>query len=97
MTEIMAEIRDNGPIVVGMTLWEDFFSYSSGVYHHVAGENAGGHAIKMLGWGVDKATGDFYWLCQNQWSEKWGDKGFFKIGLGEVGIDAMGLACDPDL
>lgn len=97
MTELMGEIYNNGPIMVGMTLWEDFFSYSTGVYHHTTGGLAGGHAVKMLGWGIDDKTGDFYWICQNQWSAEWGEEGYFRIGLGEVGIDAMGISCEPDL
>ena len=43
----------------------------SGVYQHVSGSYLGGHAIKLLGWGVDKATGAPYWLCANSWNEDW--------------------------
>jgi len=41
------------------------------VYQHVSGSYLGGHAIKLLGWGVDKATGAPYWLCANSWNEDW--------------------------
>lgn len=30
-------------------MYQDFFSYKSGVYSHVTGGAVGGHAIKMLG------------------------------------------------
>ena len=30
-------------------MYEDFFSYRSGVYIHTSGQPVGGHAIKMLG------------------------------------------------
>lgn len=41
------------------------------MYQHVSGSYLGGHAIKLLGWGVDKATGAPYWLCANSWNEDW--------------------------
>jgi cathepsin B len=47
-------------------------SYKSGVYQHVSGEELGGHAIKVLGWGVENGTP--YWLVANSWNEDWGDK-----------------------
>lgn len=42
-----------------MTVYEDFEAYTSGVYQHKTGKNLGGHAIKMVGWGVD--NGVPYW------------------------------------
>ena len=36
----------------------------------------GGHAIKILGWGVE--GGVDYWLVANSWNSDWGDKG--KLG-----------------
>lgn len=45
----------------------------SGVYQHVSGSLIGGHAIKILGWGVE--DGVPYWLCANSWNTDWGDNG----------------------
>ena len=30
----------------------------------------GGHAVKMIGWGVDH-NGIDYWICANSWSPLW--------------------------
>ena len=46
---------------------------SPGVYKHVSGEALGGHAIKILGWGVEDSIP--YWLCANSWNTDWGDNG----------------------
>lgn len=94
--DIMKEIYRNGPVMTGMTIYEDLFNYQSGIYEHVAGQLIGGHAVKLLGWGHDEEAG-FYWKAQNQWSEEWGEKGFFRIKHGQVGIDAMAMTCDPDI
>lgn len=86
--QIQNEIYKNGPVEAAFTVYADFPSYKSGVYQHTSGSPLGGHAIKILGWGVDNGTP--YWLVANSWNEDWGDKGFFKIlrGKDECGIEA---------
>ena len=42
-----------------------------GVYQHVSGKPLGGHAIRILGWGVEEGTP--YWLVANSWNYDWGD------------------------
>lgn len=34
-------------------VYSDFMSYKGGIYKHVAGYREGGHAIKIIGWGVE--------------------------------------------
>jgi len=78
---IMQDIFTNGSVEGAFTVFADFPTYKSGVYRHVTGEELGGHAIKIIGWGVENGTK--YWLCVNSWNEDWGDKGLFKILRGE--------------
>ena len=77
-----------------MNVYEDFETYSSGVYKHVTGKSLGGHAIKLIGWGVDNGTP--YWTCVNSWNESRGEKGTFRIlrGSNECGIEADAVAGD---
>jgi cathepsin B len=84
---IMTELFEHGSLEVDFTVYEDFLNYKSGVYEHVQGGFLGGHAVKMIGWGVE--DGVKYWLCVNSWNEGWGDKGTFKIlrGVDECGIE----------
>lgn len=86
--QIMTEIMTNGPVEAAFTVYADFESYKGGVYHHVTGEALGGHAIRILGWGVDQ--GKDYWLVANSWNTDWGEKGFFRISRGndECGIES---------
>jgi len=44
-----------------------------GIYQHVTGEVTRGHAMKILGWGVENATP--YWLVANSWNTDWGENG----------------------
>ncbi|CAB3398857.1 unnamed protein product [Caenorhabditis bovis] len=86
-TEIQKEIMTNGPVEVAFTVYADFEAYTGGVYTHTAGANLGGHAVKMIGWGVDNGTP--YWLCANSWNRDWGENGYFRIlrGVNECGIE----------
>jgi len=93
--QIKSQIQTYGPMETSFTVYQDFFSYKSGVYQHVTGGVAGGHAVKMLGWGVDGNTE--YWLCANSWGNGWGDSGFFKIKKGDCGIDNAVYGCTPEL
>lgn len=86
-SNIQAEIYKNGPVEAAYDVYEDFLAYKSGVYQHTTGSFLGGHAIKILGWGVENGTP--YWLVANSWNVHWGDHGFFKIlrGSDECGIE----------
>ena len=96
-SNIMQELYENGPVEASFTVYEDFVTYKSGVYQHITGSALGGHAIKMIGWGVE--DGVKYWLCVNSWNDEWGDKGLFKIkrGNNECGIENSVNAGVPKL
>jgi len=79
--DIQKEIMLYGPVEGAFTVYQDFLTYKSGVYRHTTGPQLGGHAIKIMGWGVEK--GRKYWLVANSWNEDWGDAGTFKILRGE--------------
>jgi cathepsin B len=91
---IQKELMEKGTVSVAMTVYEDFEAYTSGVYVHKTGKSLGGHAIKMIGWGVDNGTP--YWICMNSWNNSWGEKGTFRIlrGKNECGIEGSVVAGD---
>lgn len=86
--QIQKEIMTNGPVEGAFTVYEDLLQYKSGVYQHVTGKMLGGHAIRILGWGVENGTP--YWLIANSWNTDWGDNGYFKIlrGSDHLGIES---------
>lgn len=86
--QIQMEIMKNGPVEADFTVFSDFPNYKSGVYKRHSLIPMGGHAVRLLGWGVE--NGVPYWLCANSWNTDWGDKGFFKIlrGKDECGIES---------
>lgn len=80
-------LMKNGPLAVSFTVYADFPAYKSGVYTHKSGQELGGHAVTMIGWGTE--VGQDYWIIKNSWNEQWGEGGTFKIARGtdECGIE----------
>lgn len=89
---IQQAIMNYGPVSTAFTVYTDFANYVSGVYHHVSGGVEGGHAVRIVGWGVD--NGVKYWKVANSWNPYWGEKGYFRIlrGSDECGIESGSMA-----
>jgi cathepsin B len=96
-TAIMNEIYQHGSVEISFTVYEDFLNYKSGVYHHVQGSALGGHAVKMVGWGVENGTK--YWILVNSWNEGWGENGAWRMvrGRNECGVEGSVVAGLPNL
>ena len=92
---LKTELMTNGPLEVSFTVYEDFMTYKSGIYQHVTGEVKGGHAVKLVGWGIE--DGIEYWKIANSWNEDWGEDGYFRIKMGECGIEEKGHCGIPKL
>lgn len=78
---IQKMIMSGGPVETAFSVYADFENYASGIYHHVSGEQVGGHAVRIVGWGVEKGTK--YWKVANSWNPYWGEKGYFRIKRGD--------------
>jgi len=93
----MTELFQHGSVEVSFSVFEDFLNYKTGVYQHVDGKMLGGHAVKMIGWGVE--DGVKYWTLVNSWNEGWGEKGIFRIlrGKNHCGIEGGVVAGLPNI
>ncbi len=58
------DIMTNGPITASFNVYEDFLTYTTGVYTHKSGALLGGHAVRVYGWGTE--NGVDYWLVANR-------------------------------
>jgi len=89
------ELAKNGPFEVAFHVYEDFMSYSSGIYYHTSGGFEGGHAVKLIGYGEE--NGMKYWICANSWDRDWGEQGYFRIrrGTNECDIESQAWAGIP--
>lgn len=92
---IQTAIMNKGPVEAAFTVYEDFENYVSGIYHATSSRMLGGHAIRIVGWGVE--NGVKYWKVANSWNPYWGENGYFRIkrGNNECGIESQIVASGP--
>jgi len=76
----------NGPILVYMKVYVDFYYYKTGVYQHVFGDPSGYHAILLIGYDDAKQC----YIARNSWSTGWGENGYFNIKYGQCEMEYYG-------
>lgn len=81
VTDLKNALYTYGPVVATFYVYNDFFSYTSGVYSYTTGAYAGAHAVLVVGY--DDAQGAF--IVKNSWGTGWGISGYFLIAYTEVG------------
>jgi Papain family cysteine protease/Ricin-type beta-trefoil lectin domain len=90
VNDMKAWLSTNGPLITCFTVYEDFYSYTSGVYRQTSSTVEGGHCVSCIGYSDTLQA----WLCKNSWGTSWGESGFFWIGYGQCGIDSTMWAAD---
>jgi Papain family cysteine protease len=99
--KMIAALQD-GPIIAGFQVYEDFQDYESGVYEHVTGKILGGHGVALIGYDADEQ----YWIIKNSWGDEWGEDGyamlrwqdgFLRFGYQSVDVKAdFATLCSAD-
>lgn len=95
INDIKRRLMEEGPMETGFQVYSDFMNYKGGIYVKTSNQLLGGHAVKIVGWGIEDGTE--YWIVANSWGTSWGENGSFRIKMGECGIDANVIAANPKL
>ncbi|XP_042217948.1 dipeptidyl peptidase 1-like isoform X2 [Homarus americanus] len=93
---MMLALVENGPITLAFMVYDDFMSYSGGIYHHTGLSNGfnpledTNHGVLLVGYGVEAETGEKFWSVKNSWGPKWGEEGYFRVrrGTDECGVES---------
>jgi len=68
-----------GPLILYLDVYSDFYAYRSGVYQPTSTATyEGGHLVVLVGYNETKKC----WICKNSWGKDWGEAGYFKIRMG---------------
>jgi len=102
--EMLFEVYINGPVAVSFEVYDDFYSYTGGVYIHNSTKRMNewevtNHAVCVVGWGVDEDSGIPYWTVKNSWGTSFGEDGYFRIrrNTDECAIESMAMSARPVL
>ncbi|MBN2054236.1 C1 family peptidase, partial [bacterium] len=95
VTAIKNALQD-GPVTTTMTVYDDFYSYSSGCYQHT-GSTSVNHCIQIVGWDDSQCSGQGAWIIKNSWGAGWGMSGFayMKYGTANVGYSTVDTSYTP--
>jgi hypothetical protein len=80
LVNLKTALVTDGPLVVGMKIYGDFLTYTSGVYSYAYGALQYYHALLLVGY-VDSGQ---YFIVKNSWGSGWGESGYFKISYSQV-------------
>ena len=83
MTAIKLELK-KGPITTAITVAAALYSYKGGVLDETLCANESyrlDHSVVIIGYGMDCATGNEYWIMKNSWGKAWGENGFFRLKI----------------
>lgn len=89
--EVKVELSSNGPVVVHMKLFDDFWQhYAAGsIYKPPAGARSNvTHAVCLIGYNDSKQC----WIGVNSCDAGWGSNGRFLLGYGQCDVMAQGAA-----
>lgn len=89
ITDIEKAVYQTGPISTGMAVYNDFYSYSGGIYSTNGLNFVGYHDVVIVGYGV--FNNQTYYMCKNSWGTGWGESGYFRIlaGNSEIGMSGF--------
>lgn len=92
--EAVKAALQKGPLMTTLTVYEDFITYSSGVYLHTKGSSLGGHAVSLIGYDDAKKA----WLVRNSWGEEFGENGYVWVAYADksgIGSQTWGFDVAP--
>jgi hypothetical protein len=111
IANMKAHIYYEGPIVGSFVVYSDFMDYDGQtIYEPSAAVLAdkskivGGHAIELIGWGVDPQSGAGYWVGRNSWGTAWPSSHkkcagtgtfYFRMGLNTCEMEAWCAGAKP--
>ena len=73
-----------------------FQQYKSGIFDSSSCGSNLDHAVLVVGYGTDSATGTEYWIMKNSWNTVWGEEGYMRLAIQEgTGKGICGIQTTP--
>jgi hypothetical protein len=83
---LKSEVFNNGPVVIGINVYEDIYNYEGGIYTYDGiSPHIGGTARIIIGWGSE--GGVDYWILKQAWGPTWGESGYMRYDMNSIQIN----------
>lgn len=89
---LMEAVATVGPVAISVDA--SWSGYESGVYSGSCGTTID-HAVQLVGYGTDEASGLDYWLIRNSWGPRWGESGYIRLKRFGAGKEPCGTDENP--
>lgn len=84
------------PLVVLANLDDDFLDYGGGIYRPGSCRPESSHFMLLVGFKLNKATGDKVWLFSNSFGPDWGEWGYLRMSNDKAAAGCFAYAVKVD-
>ena len=89
--EIKEFLYETGPLAIALNA-SPLHLYTGGIIDKTSSQCSTygiNHAVTLVGYGHDSASGKDFWIVKNSWGKNWGENGYFRMkrGSGVCGIN----------
>ena len=89
--EIKEFLYETGPLAIALNA-NPLQTYIGGILDKTSSQcptSGINHAVTLVGYGHDDASGKDFWIVKNSWGQSWGEDGYFRIkrGSGTCGVN----------
>ena len=86
---MVAALRKFGPMQIAINT-ACLHGYAGGIISNCSSSGNQGHAVTIVGAGMDEGSKQTYWVVKNSWGTEFGEAGFYRVARAPVQMSLEG-------